>query len=71
MPSGCDDCDSKQKAMTPAQCAAACASIIALPSMGATVDIPAVKTIPHFTPPHASGHSDPPDPYPPRSVVLI
>ena len=67
----CDGCPGHEKGLLQAACAAFCSSVIALPATGVVLyAVPAERLAPaagHI----ALGRSDPPDPYPPRPIVLI
>jgi hypothetical protein len=67
----CDGCGDDQKAISPALCAAHCAGMVALPGTSPVFDavpdaVPTQRAMPMGT-----GRAEPPDPYPPRPVVLI
>lgn len=66
----CDGCSDNQKAMTSAACSAFCASFVALPSIETTFERPSVEGVDGFVESFLAGHTVPPDPYPPRPVVL-
>jgi hypothetical protein len=69
MPSKCDGCAGDEKGMAPAFCSAFCGTVIAVP----TVVVLSVVPTEVLAPPVeqiATGHGDPPDPYPPRPIVL-
>jgi hypothetical protein len=69
MPGKCNGCAGDEKGVAPAVCAAFCGA--ALASLAVVVFAPIPADI--LTPPAeriAVGRADPPDPYPPRPVVL-
>jgi hypothetical protein len=66
----CDGCGDDQKAMTSAACSAFCASFAALPSIEAMFERPSVEAFDGFAGPPLTGHTIPPDPFPPRPAVL-
>ena len=69
MPSKHNGCGDDQT-MTAAACAAYCGSIVALPLMQ-IVFLAMPAEIPRdFAGPNPTGHTVPPDPYPPRPAVL-
>jgi hypothetical protein len=70
MPNKCDGCAGDEKATMPAACAAFCGSIIALPLAPVVIDPIAIATLRPTGEAAASGHTAPPDPYPPKPVVL-
>jgi hypothetical protein len=69
MPS-CDGCAGDEKATMPAACAAFCASMIALPLAPLAIEAVAIATLRPAGEAAAIGHTAPPDPYPPKPVVL-
>jgi hypothetical protein len=69
-PGKCSGCAGDEKGMMPSACAAFCGSVAALPSMPAAFDtVPAATMWPAAGTLWAS-HTGPPDPYPPKPVVL-
>jgi hypothetical protein len=68
MPGKCDGCGDDQKAM--AACSAYCGSVVALPAMEAVFDAVPAGIFGHVAAPSPTGHTIPPDPYPPRPAVL-
>jgi hypothetical protein len=66
----CDGCGDDQKTMTAAACSALCASFVALPSIETMLEPPPVEAFDGFAGSLLTGHTVPPDPYPPRPVVL-
>ena len=69
MHSKCDGCAGDEKGLMPTACAAFCGSVIALPL---PVIFHAGQIVTMWPPAgtDATGHTAPPDPYPPRPVVL-
>jgi hypothetical protein len=68
MPGKCDGCADDEKAM--AACSAFCANVFALlPAVVRIVSAP-VETVGPCVEAPATGHAFPPDPYPPRPIVL-
>ena len=65
----CNDCD-EQHAMTPTQCAAYCASMVAVLPSSIAFDAIVIESSAHFAQPRATEHTEPPDPYPPRPAGL-
>lgn len=70
MPNKCDGCAGDEKAMMPAACAAFCGSMIALPVAPVVIEPIAIATLQPAREAAMSGHTAPPDPYPPKPVVL-
>jgi hypothetical protein len=70
VPDQCDGCGNDQKGMTSAACSAHCASAVALPLISLVFDRMPAATVAPVPEPSATGHADPPDPYPPRPAVL-
>ncbi len=66
----CDGCAGNEKAMAPSACSAYCGSVMALPATVVALDSPPADIFAPAVRPAATGHAFPPDPYPPRSVVL-
>lgn len=72
MPGKCDGCVSDHDGMSAGTCAAYCSGMTALPA----VVVAAIEALLPVTPKHVPGPKmagiwPPPDPYPPKSVVLI
>jgi hypothetical protein len=66
----CDGCAGNEKSVAPSACSAYCGSIIGLPATAvAFASLPAEMVAPGVEP-AATGHAVPPDPYPPRPIVL-
>lgn len=51
-------------------CSAYCGNVPALPVIGAVIPMPLSETVVHATFPSGIGWTAPPDPYPPRTVIL-
>jgi hypothetical protein len=66
----CDGCGDAQKAMTAAACSAYCGGFVALPSIGAVVELASAEAFEGVAVPPIAGLTVPPDPYPPRPAVL-
>jgi hypothetical protein len=67
----CDGCAGNEKAMAPAACSTYCTGLTALPAiMAAAIDLLADNSVTPPVEPAATGHTAPPDPYPPRPIVL-
>jgi len=66
----CDGCAGNERAVAPSACSAYCGNIIALPAITVTFDSFAAATVEPGATPAATGHAVPPDPYPPRPIVL-
>ena len=69
MPGKCDGCAGDEKGLAPAACSAFCGTVIALPVAVVFFAVPA-ETLTPTSERIAFGRADPPDPYPPRSIVL-
>ncbi len=69
MPNKCDGCAGNEKGVAPAVCSAFCGTVIAFPAVVVFSSVPAEKLAPTGER-IAIGRADPPDPYPPRSIVL-
>ena len=68
MPGKCDGCAGDEKAM--AACSAFCANVFALlPTIIGFVSVP-IETVGAGVEASATGHTFPPDPYPPKPSVL-
>jgi hypothetical protein len=70
MPNECDGCAGDEKATMPAACAAFCAGMVALPLAPVVIDPVAIATLWSVGEGAVTGHTTPPDPYPPKPVVL-
>lgn len=66
----CDGCVGNEKAMAASACLVHCSSVVALPAMMVAVDPLPVSLVAPAVEPAATGHTAPPDPYPPRPIVL-
>ena len=65
----CSGCAGDEKAMA-AGCSALCSSTVAVPPVVIAFGPVSVETIGPSAAPAATGHAFPPDPYPPRPIVL-
>jgi hypothetical protein len=65
----CSGCAGDEKAMV-AGCSALCSSIVAVLPFVVALGPISVETIGPSAAPAATGHAFPPDPYPPRPIVL-
>ena len=63
-------CGDSQKEMTAAACSASCGSFVALPVFVSLFDPVLVEMAQDFSGPALAGHTIPPDPYPPRPLIL-
>jgi hypothetical protein len=70
MPGTCNGCAGDEKGVAPGACSALCGAVIALPSVATVYDVVLVGTLGPSAGVIATGHADPPDPYPPRSISL-
>jgi hypothetical protein len=66
----CDGCAGDEKGVAPAACSAFCSAVIAVPSVAAVFDAVPIDTLVPSAGAVVTGHSDPPDPYPPRPIIL-
>ena len=66
----CNGCAGDEKGLAPSACFAFCAAVLASPSAAAVLYAVPVETLSPTTGPGAVSHADPPDPYPPRPIVL-
>jgi hypothetical protein len=69
MPGKCDGCAGDEKGVAPTVCSAFCGAVIASPAVVVLTAIPADILAPPAER-MAIGRADPPDPYPPRPIVL-
>ena len=69
MPGKCDGCAGDEKGLAPAACSAFCGTVIALPVAVVFFAVPA-ETLTPTSERNAVGRAEPPDPYPPRPIVL-
>ena len=69
MPGKCDGCAGDEKGLAPAVCSAFCGTVIAFPVVVVFFAVPAEILTPTGER-IAVGRAEPPDPYPPRPIVL-
>ena len=69
MPGKCDGCAGDEKGLAPAVCSAFCGTVIAFPVVVVFFAVPAEILTP-ASEQIAVGRAEPPDPYPPRPIVL-
>src|SRR5262249_30141024 len=69
MPGKCDGCAGDEKGLAAAVCSAFCGTVIAFPVAVVFFAVPAEMLSP-TSERIAVGRAEPPDPYPPRSIVL-
>jgi hypothetical protein len=69
MPGKCDGCPGHEKGVARAACSAFCGTVIASPIVVVLFAVPAGILTPAAEQ-IAIGRADPPDPYPPRPIVL-
>ena len=69
MPGKCHGCAGDEKGLAPAVCSAFCGTVIALPAVVVLSVVPAEILTPAGER-IAVGRAEPPDPYPPRPIVL-
>ena len=69
MPGKCDGCAGDEKGLAPAFCSAFCGTVMPSPVMTVLYVVPAEILTPAAER-IAIGRAEPPDPYPPRSIVL-
>jgi hypothetical protein len=70
MPGKCNGCAADEKGVAPAVCSAFCGAVIALPSVAVVLFAVPAETLKPTTGPDVISHADPPDPYPPRPIIL-
>jgi len=66
----CDGCAGEEKGVAPAACSAFCGAVISVPLVAVVLYAVPVETLKPTAALGATGHADPPDPYPPRPTVL-
>jgi hypothetical protein len=71
MPGKCNGCVGDEKGVAPAACSAFCGAVIELPLIPAGFDAVSIDTLGPAVEQIVTGHADPPDPYPPRPIILI
>ena len=69
LPGKCDGCAGDEKGLAPALCSAFCGTVMPSPVMTVLYVVPAEILTPAAER-IAIGRAEPPDPYPPRSIVL-
>jgi hypothetical protein len=69
MPGKCDGCAGDEKGLAPAFCSAFCGTVMPSPVMTVLYVVPAEILTP-ASERVAVGRAEPPDPYPPRTIVL-
>lgn len=65
----CSGCAGDENAMT-ATCSVLCSGVVVLPPVAVVFQSVAAATVAPGAAPAATGHTAPPDPYPPRPIVL-
>lgn len=70
IPGNCDGCCDDQKAPMPSACVAFCNSVVVMPVMAVVVVPVSIDTLWPTAEVVATGHTSPPEPYPPRPIVL-
>jgi hypothetical protein len=70
MANNCDGCAGDEKATMRTACAAFCGSTIALPLAPVVIAPAVIATLSPAIETAMTGHTAPPDPYPPKPVVL-
>jgi hypothetical protein len=70
MPGKCSGCAGDEKGVAPTACSACCAAVIALPLVAAVLYAVPAEILNPTAGPDAIGHASPPDPYPPRPIIL-
>jgi hypothetical protein len=66
----CNGCVGDEKGVAPAACAAFCGAVISAPLVAVVLYAVPVETLKPTAALGATGHADPPDPYPPKPTVL-
>lgn len=70
MPGKCSGCAGDEKGMAPTACSACYTAVIALPLVAVVLYAVPIDTLSPTAGPDAIGHANPPDPYPPRPIIL-
>jgi hypothetical protein len=70
MPGKCKGCIGGEKGVASAVCSAFCSAAIVLPATPSVLLAGAGETLKPGTGPDVTGHIDPPEPYPPRTIIL-
>ena len=66
----CDGCAGNEKGVAPAACSAFCSAVIGWPLVIAAFDAVPMDTLDLADGPIVTGHADPPEPYPPKPIIL-
>jgi hypothetical protein len=66
----CKGCAGDEKGVAQAACCAFCGAVIAAPLMDVVLDAVLAETLSPTTGPEVVGRADPPEPYPPRTIIL-
>ena len=66
----CNGCAGDEKGVISGACSAFCGSLVALPLVAPGFDMVPVATLEATTETTGTGHADPPDPYPPKPIML-
>jgi hypothetical protein len=67
---GCNGCAGDEKGLMPTACSAFCGSVASLPLVPVVFKTVPVATLWPAAETRGTGHTRPPDPYPPKPVVL-
>lgn len=66
----CDGCAGNEKAMTPSVCSTFCSTVAALPFLNVAYDPAFAEIVASHAEVATTGHTAPPDPYPPRPTRM-
>lgn len=69
-PGKCNGCAGDEKGMMPPACSAFCGNVVALPLVPADFNTVSIATMWPAAGTFGTGHTGPPDPYPPKPIVL-
>ncbi len=70
MPQKCDGCIGDETGLMPSACSAFCGSVMVLPLVPALFDAVSLGTLVPLPETIGTGHTGPPDPYPPRPTRM-
>jgi hypothetical protein len=66
----CSGCAGDDKGEAPTICSACCSAVLALPLVAVVLDAVRSERVNPMPGPDIAGHANPPDPYPPRPIIL-
>src|SRR5438105_3794095 len=70
MPGKCNGCPADNKCVAPGACSAYCGTVIAFLAVAVIFGALPAGTLGPFAGRTVNGHADPPDPYPPRPIII-